>query len=136
MMSRGAATPDRRVARDQADPGGCDAHQRDGDKEGVLAPHPVAQIAEQDRAKRPEREADRERRPGEQGRKHLVPGREEAALEDPGRGESAPDEEVVPFEHCADRRRADHHPDLLRFDFLIVCNSRGHRHPPPHVQLV
>ena len=46
----GRGEADRRRRWRQADAGGGDAHQRDGDEEGVFAPQPIAEIAEQDRA--------------------------------------------------------------------------------------
>ena len=57
--------------------GGRQPHQRDRDEEGVFAPQPVAEKAEQDRAERPEAEADRETRPGEQRLQRLVAGGKE-----------------------------------------------------------
>ena len=68
-----------RCASDGTSPtaGGGDAHQRDGDEEGVLAPEPVAEEAEQDRAERPEAEADREAGPDQQQLQRGVVGREE-----------------------------------------------------------
>src|SRR3546814_12919716 len=65
---------DRRRGGDEADARGREAHHRDRDQEGVFAPEPVAEIAEQHRAQRPEAEADREPRPGEQRLHHLVAG--------------------------------------------------------------
>src|SRR3546814_19365058 len=82
------------------------------DQEGVFAPEPVAEIAEQHRAQRPEAEADREPRPGEQRLHHLVAGGEEGAADDPRGGERAVDEEIVPFEDGADRGSRDDEADI------------------------
>ena len=88
-MSRGAAAPICGVTGNQPYSGGRHAHQGDGDQEGVFPAELVAEIAEQDRAQRPEGEAHREGRPGEQRREQFVAGREEAALQD-ARGVSVP----------------------------------------------
>ena len=60
--------PDRRVRRQDADDDGRDAHDQDGDEEGVLAADEVAEAAEDDRAERAHHEAGREREQGEDER--------------------------------------------------------------------
>ena len=118
-------------AGDEAHAGGGDAHQRDRHEEGVFAPQPVAEEAEQDRAQRTEAEADRETGPHQQDLERLVIAREEGRTDQPCK--RAVDEEIVPFE---DRPRAACRNDEAYFllgRFPLRCDGTcGHVALPLH----
>ena len=63
---------DRRVGRQQADGGGREAHDQDGDEEGVLASDQVADAAEDQGAERTDQEAGRVGGEGRQQRGRVV----------------------------------------------------------------
>ena len=96
------------------------AHQADRDEERALAPQPVADDAEDERAQRAEGEAGGEQAEGrDQRRGRVEPGEENLG---DGRGEAAEDEEVVPFERGAGRRGDDHprhRPGLV----VVLCSA-------------
>ena len=96
---------DRRCARHHAHACGGDAHQRNGNEKGVLAPQLVAEEAEQHRAQRAKAEPHREPGPDQQQLQGNVVGGEERLADQ--RGERAIDEEVEPFEDRARRRGGD-----------------------------
>ncbi|MCY1177095.1 hypothetical protein D9M73_173910 [compost metagenome] len=112
-----------RVAGQQAHHGRRDAHDHDGDEEGVLASDHVAQAAEHNGAERPDGEAGGE---GEQGKDEggcLVDAGEEV-LGDNG-GQRAIQIEVVPLEHGAQGRSEDHLALLLaRRGGQLISGSR------------
>ena len=101
----------------QADAGGRAAHHRDGDQERIFAAHLVPEPAEHQRAQRPEEEADGK---GEQAEKELgcgvASGKEQFAQQ---AGEDAVEEEIIPFEHGAQRAGHDHQPIPLGIDHVF-----------------
>jgi hypothetical protein len=107
----GAAAADGGVAGQQADEEGRQAHDQDGDEEGVLAADEVAEPAEEQRAERTHKEA---RGEGEQ-REDIsgvdVEGAEELRADH--HGERAVKIEIIPFENGAERR-GENDPLLLR----------------------
>ncbi|EEF93800.1 hypothetical protein CATMIT_01563, partial [Catenibacterium mitsuokai DSM 15897] len=95
-----------RVAGQDADQERRQAHQHDGDQEGVLAPDHVAEPAEHQRAERPHREAGGEGEQGEDELAGLVEAAEELLADDDG--ERAVQIEVVPLEDGAEAGGEDH----------------------------
>ncbi|MCY1539084.1 hypothetical protein D9M68_746530 [compost metagenome] len=93
------------VAGQQAHHGGGDAHDHDGDEEGVLAPDHVAQPAEHYGAEGAYGEARGEGEQGEDEGSGLVDAGEEVLRDD--RGEGAVEVEVIPLEHGAQGRGED-----------------------------
>ncbi|MDT4836226.1 hypothetical protein FQZ97_699140 [compost metagenome] len=94
------------VSGQQADGEGGQAHQQDGDQEGVLAADHVAEAAEHQRPERANQEAGGECHQGEdEGRGVVDPG-EELLADDGGQG--AVEKEVVPLEDRAQGGREDH----------------------------
>jgi hypothetical protein len=100
-QQQGCGDPDRGIGRQQADARGRAAHQGDRHQERIFAAEPVAEHAEQDRAHRAHAEADAEGGERDQQRYRAVARREEILADDAR--ERAVDEEVVPFEHRAER---------------------------------
>ncbi len=113
-----------RVVGQQADAEGAKAHQRHGDKEGVLAADEVAEPAEEQRAERPYREAGGEREQREDEGRGLIDAGEVLRGED--RRERAVDVEVVPLEHGAERRGEDDLPLLGRHRALPPVHGGSH----------
>ncbi len=106
------------VGREEPDRRGGAAHQADGDEKGVFAADAVAEPAEQEGAEGPDPETGTEGGEAGEGRGGWVVGGEEQAAEQGG--EDAVDEEVVPFEHRAQRAGGDHQPVALRvYDIFI-----------------
>src|SRR5262249_60917847 len=60
----GCRESDRGVAGNKADEGRPQAHAGQGDDEGILSAHLIAEPAEEERPQRPDQEADRENRHG------------------------------------------------------------------------
>ncbi len=117
------------VARQHADEGRGQAHDHDGDEEGVLAANEVAQPPEHQRPERAHGEAGGEGEQGEDESGGLVhPGEE---LLRHHRGERAVEIEVVPLEHGPEAGRKDH-PPVTGVDARFVCRQigRGHRTAP------
>ena len=91
---------DRGVVGQQADDEGRQAHDQDGDQEGVLASDHVAQAAEEQRAERPHDEAGGKREQGEdEGRRWVEAGEE--LLGNDGCQRTV-EIEVIPLEHGAE----------------------------------
>ena len=115
-----------RIGRQHADQEGGAAHQADGGEERALAPQPVADHPEDERAQRPEGEAGGEQAErGDQPGGRVEPG-EEHLLD--GGGEAAEDEKVVPFERGASRGGGD--DALHRCRFVLVFSCAGHATSP------
>jgi hypothetical protein len=95
----------------------CNAHERYGDEESVLAPQLVTQISEQDRPQWPEPEADGKTCPGQQQRECGVVSRKKRLADECS--QRAVNEEIVPFEHCARRRCGDDHTDFRCTRFVL-----------------
>ena len=95
------------VGGQHADQGGGGTHQDQGEDQHRLAAEPVAQVAGDDRAERPEQEADADGGEGEDLRQPRVRGVrcEEQRRQQRGRGLGI-DEEVVPLDGGADERPA------------------------------
>ncbi len=119
-----------------ADQHGRPAHHHHRDQEGVLAPEPVAEIAKQHRAQRPDDEAHRQRAQRRQQRHgRIVLRKQHLAHED---GQGSIDEKVVPLEQGAEGRC---HHDLaflfaaerLRATRMLHCNIRVHACFPDHL---
>ncbi len=89
------------VAGQQADRGGRDAHQEQGDDQGGLAAELVAEVAEDDAAERAGEEADPEGGEGDEGAEGAFEFGEEHLVEDEGGGGSV-DVEVEPLDGGAD----------------------------------
>ncbi len=108
---------DRGVVGQHADQEGRDAHDQDGDQEGVLAADAVAEAAEEGRAERTHEEAGSERQQGEDHARGFIDATEEL-LGDDGR-ERAVQEEVIPLEDRAEARGED--------DFLVALGQGARR---------
>ncbi|KAG1085379.1 hypothetical protein G6F40_014215 [Rhizopus arrhizus] len=77
---------DRGVVGQHADQEGRDAHDQDGDQEGVLAADAVAEAAEEGRAERTHEEAGSERQQGEDHARGFIDATEELLGDDGGDG--------------------------------------------------
>jgi hypothetical protein len=100
-----------------ADEGRGATHQADGDEEGVFAADPVAIMAEHHCADGPHAKAGAEGgEAGERGGGGIVDREEELADEG---GEDAVEEEIIPFEHGAQRRGDDDQAVALDVDRLV-----------------
>ena len=128
----GRRQADHRGRRHQPDACGRKTHQRDGDEEGVFATELVAEEAEQHRSQRAKAEADREHRPSGERADHFIVGGEKGLTDDPAGSERAVDEEVIPFEHGAERRGGDDKQDVvpagLWFGAGLECDRCNHDH--------
>ncbi len=105
---RGGESP-ARVAREESDQGGPQAHRRHRDEERVLATDQVAEVAEHERAEWTDAESGAER--GEAGEELggvVSGGKEEAPEKD---RETSVEIEVVPLEQRPERRREDDPPE-------------------------
>ncbi|KAG0751322.1 hypothetical protein G6F24_014429 [Rhizopus arrhizus] len=109
---------DRGVVGQHADQEGRDAHDQDGDQEGVLAADAVAEAAEEGRAERTHEEAGSERQQGEDHARGFIDATEELLGDDVG--ERAVQEEVIPLEHRAEARCED--------DLLVALDAGLGRH--------
>ena len=94
------------VAGKQADDEGRQAHDQDGDEEGVFAADEIAEPAEDQRAERADQEAGGEGEQREDVGRRLRELAEELRADD-GR-EGAVEIEIIPFEDRAQRRGEDH----------------------------
>ena len=112
------------VGRQKADGGGGEAHDQDGDQEGVLAADHVAEAAEDQRAERPHQEAGGVGgEGGQQGGGVVALGKEQRGEE---RRQGGVQIKVVPLEHGAQRGGEDDSFLLLDF-FCRGRNSMGRR---------
>ena len=91
------------VRRQQADRGGADAHDQQGQDQHLLAADPVAEVAEDQPADRPGEEPDGEGGEGRELRGRSVQPVEVELVEDQAGG-GAVEEEVVPLDGGADGR--------------------------------
>ncbi|MNN37306.1 hypothetical protein D3C81_1512450 [compost metagenome] len=113
------------VAGQQAHQEGGEAHDQDGDQEGVLAADHVAQATEHQRAERAHQEARRKGQQREDERRGGVQAREELLGDD--RRQGAVQVEVVPLEYRAKRRGHDDLP-LLACHWRVLCTAPRHCH--------
>src|SRR4029079_6030955 len=86
--------PDGRKVRQHTECERREAHQHDGDQEGVLAPDQIADAAENDRTEGPDGEAGGEAEQGEDEGRRGIDAREEMLAD--LRRQSADEEKVVP----------------------------------------
>src|SRR5439155_23018889 len=107
----GGGEPDRRIAGNEPDEGGRQAHAGQRDDERVLPPDLVTEPAEDERPQRPDQEADREDRHRTEEGCHRVALLEELHGED--RGQAPEDVKVVPLDDVADGCRNDDATELL-----------------------
>src|SRR5213595_3809158 len=96
----GRRESDRGVAGNKADEGSPHAHAGQGDDEGILPAHLIAEPAEEERPQRPDQEADREDRHGAEEGRDRVAFLEKLDRKD--RGQASEDVEVVPLDDVAD----------------------------------
>ena len=108
---------DRGVVGQHADQEGRDAHDQDGDQEGVLAADAVAETAEEGRTERTHEEAGGKRQQGEDHARGLIDATEELLGNDGG--ERAVQEEVIPLEDRTEARGED--------DFLVALGQGARR---------
>ena len=102
QYEQGGRPPADGLVRGQhADQSGRQTHQHDGDQEGALAAHAVAEAAEDERAERANRKSRTEGRQAREQRGRFVSGRKEQGAEE--RDEAAVEQEVVVLEDGAGR---------------------------------
>jgi len=101
-------------------------------RKSVFATELDAEEAEQRRSQRAKAEANRVHRPSGERAEHFLVGGENALTDDPAGSERAVDEEVIPFEHGAERRGGDDKLDVvpagLWFGAGPGCDRRNHNH--------
>ena len=123
----------RRVGRQKTNQRRRAAHDQQRHQERILASDQIADAAKEERAKRTNDEAHRKRREVSDQRHCVV------ALRIKERrnycGQAAKDVEVIPLDHCADRRGADDLPDSSLF-IHAFGSSLSRQHSGQHLKRI